>query len=252
MSGHSKWAQIKRSKGVADAKRGQAFTRLAREIIIAVRQGGPNPEANARLRLAIQKARDNNMPMDNIDRAIKRGSGPGEGVALQEFFMEGYGPSGVAIILSVVTDNRNRTVQEIRNAFQRGGGNLAESGAVSWMFENRGTITVQLPGSTDPDEVSLAAIDAGAEDVKPDKEFVEVYVTPKDLETVRKALEQKGYTISSSEIAMVPKTMVNLDEESALKTMKLLDRLEELDDVQHVYSNMEFSDAVLEKLHSKV
>ncbi|MBI2857954.1 MAG: YebC/PmpR family DNA-binding transcriptional regulator [Chloroflexi bacterium] len=251
MSGHSKWAQIKRSKGALDAKRGQAFTKLAREIIIAVRQGGANPEGNARLRLAIQKARDNNMPMDNIDRAVKRGSGTAEGQVLQEFTMEGYGPHGVAIMLEAVSDNRNRTVQEIRNAFMRGGGNLAESGAVSWMFENLGSITVDS-GDVDPDELGLAAIDAGATDVKTDQHYVEVHTTPKDLETVRKALEQKGYKISSAEVQMTPKTTVNLDEESALKAMKLIDRLEELDDVQRVFSNADFSDAILEKIHSRV
>ena len=251
MSGHSKWSQIKRSKGVLDAKRGQMFTKLAREIIIAVRQGGPDPEGNARLRLAIQKARDSNMPLDNIDRAIKRGSGTAEGMILQEFNMEGYGPSGVAIMLEVVSDNRNRTVQEVRNAFVRGGGNLAENGAVSWMFDNRGIITVQAE-EVDPDELGLQAIDAGAEDVRVDKQFIEVYTTPKDLETVRKALEQKGNKISSAEVQMVPKTTVNLDEEAALKALKLIDKLEDLDDVQHVYSNADFSDAVLEKIHSKV
>jgi YebC/PmpR family DNA-binding regulatory protein len=251
MSGHSKWSQIKRSKGVLDAKRGQVFTKMAREIIIAVRQGGPNPEGNSRLRLAMQKARDYNMPMENIDRAIKKGAGTAEGQILQEFNMEGYGTNGVAILVELVSDNRNRTVQEVRNAFVRGGGNLAESGAVSWMFEKRGIITVQTEG-IDPDELGLLAIDAGAEDVRVEKQFVEVNTTPKDLETVRKALEQKGYKVTSAETQMVPKTTVNLDEEPAIKILKLLDKLEDLDDVQHVYSNADFSDAVLEKIHSKV
>lgn len=249
MSGHSKWSQIKRSKGVLDAKRGQMFTKLAREIIIAVRQGGANPEGNGRLRLAVQKARDNNMPMDNIDRAIKRGSGTAEGLVLQEFNMEGYGPSGVAIMMEVVSDNRNRTVQEVRNAFMRGGGNMAESGTVSWMFENRGSIMVQSEG-VDADELGLAAIDAGADDVRVDKDFVEVNTSPKDLEKVRKALEEKAYKISSAEVQMVPKTTVNLDDEAAMKAMKLIDKLEDLDDVQRVFSNADFSDSVLEKLHS--
>ncbi|MEW6033958.1 MAG: YebC/PmpR family DNA-binding transcriptional regulator [Chloroflexota bacterium] len=251
MSGHSKWAQIKRQKGVADSRRGQLFTKLAREIIIAVKQGGPNPEGNARLRLAVQKARDSNMPFDNIDRAIKRGSGAGEGAALQEFVMEGYGPNGVAIMLEVVTDNRNRTVQEVRNAFSRGGGNLAETGSVSWLFETRGIITIQAR-DLDSDELGLMAIDAGAEDVKTEKGFVEVQTKPKDLEVVRRALEQKGTSVTSAEVTMVAKNTINLDEEAALKTLKLLDRLEELDDVQRVFSNLDFSEAVLEKLHSKV
>ncbi|MBI2854990.1 MAG: YebC/PmpR family DNA-binding transcriptional regulator [Chloroflexi bacterium] len=250
MSGHSKWAQIKRSKGVADAKRGQLFTRLAREIIIAVKQGGgPNPEGNARLRLAIQKARDSNMPLDNIDRAIKRASGAGEGAALQEFVVEGYGPNGVAIMVQAVSDNRNRTIGEVRNAFVRGGGNMAESGAVSWMFENHGVITIQ-PDGIDADELALMAIDAGAEDVKTDKNYVEIQTRPKDLEAVRKSLEQKNIKVSSAEVVMIPKTVVNLEDEAALKTLKLLERLEELDDVQQVYSNADFSDAVLEQMHS--
>lgn len=250
MSGHSKWATIKRSKGVTDARRGQMFTRLAREIIISARQGGPNPEGNARLRLAIQKARDNNMPMENIDRAIKRASGVGEGAALQEIALEGYGPGGVAVLAEVVTDNRNRTLQEVRNAFSHGGGNLAESGAVAWMFESRGCITIPAEKEKE-DDIVLLAIDAGAEDVKTEKGFLEVQTKPQEMEPTRKALEQKGITISSAEVLMVPKIVVDLDEKTAVKALKLLDHLEELDDVQRVFSNVDFSEAVLEKLHTQ-
>lgn len=246
MSGHSKWSKIKRQKGVDDAKRGQVFTKIAREIILAARQGGPRPEGNVRLRLAIQKARDNNMPHDNIERAIKKGSGELEGATLTEAVFEGYGPSGVAILVETMSDNRNRTLQEIRNAFSKHGGNLAESGAVSWLFDRRGVITVQ-PESLNPDDVGLMSIDAGAEDVKVEKGFMEIYTRPEELEKVRLALAEKNIPISSSELQMVPKTMAELEEKAAIQTLKLLDKLEELDDVQHVYSNADFAESVIDK-----
>ena len=246
MSGHSKWAQIKRQKGVADARRGQLFTKLAREIIVAVREGGSNPEANFRLRLAIQKARDNNMPLDNIDRAIKRGSGQTEGASLAEMVLEGYGPNGVAILVEALSDNRNRTLQDVRNIFTRHGGNLGESGCVAWLFDSRGLITVETDAQ-DAEELALEAIDAGAEDVKVESNYIEVYTKPEELEQVREALGQKNIHIASAEVSMVPKTMVELEEKAALKTLKLLDKLEELDEVQHVSSNADFSDDILEK-----
>jgi YebC/PmpR family DNA-binding regulatory protein len=246
MSGHSKWAQIKRQKGVADARRGQLFTKLAREIIVAVREGGSNPEANFRLRLAIQKARDNNMPLDNIDRAIKRGSGHAEGASLAEMVLEGYGPNGVAILVEALSDNRNRTLQEVRNIFTRHGGNLGESGCVAWLFDSRGVITVETDAQ-DAEELALKAIDAGAEDVKVENNYIEVYTKPAELENVREALEQKNIPIASAELSMVPKTIVELEEKAALQTLKLLDKLEELDEVQHVSSNVDFSDDILEK-----
>jgi len=246
MSGHSKWAQIKRQKGVADARRGQLFTKLAREIIVAVREGGSNPEANFRLRLAIQKARDHNMPLDNIDRAIKRGSGHAEGASLVEMTLEGYGPNGVAILVEALSDNRNRTLQDVRNIFTRHGGNLGESGCVAWLFDSRGLITVETDAQ-DAEELALEAIDAGAEDVKVESNYIEVYTKPEELEQVREALGQKNIPIASAEVSMVPKTMVELEEKAALKTLKLLDKLEELDEVQHVSSNADFSDDILEK-----
>jgi YebC/PmpR family DNA-binding regulatory protein len=246
MSGHSKWSTIKRQKGVADARRGQIFTKLAREIIVAVREGGDNPEGNFRLRLVIQKARDNNMPMDNIERAIKRGSGHAEGAILVEMTLEGYGPSGVAILVKAVSDNRNRTLQDVRNVFYRNGGNLGEAGCVAWLFDSRGVITVEA-NSQDAEELALKAIDAGAEDVKIEKDYIDIYTKPAELEKVRKALEAKNITIASAELSMIPKSTVEIEEKAALQTLKLLDRLEELDEVQHVSSNVDFSDAILEK-----
>jgi YebC/PmpR family DNA-binding regulatory protein len=249
MSGHSKWAQIKRQKGVADARRGQVFTKLAREIIVAVREGGTNPEANFRLRLAVQKARDSNMPLDNIDRAIKRGSGQAEGASLVDMVLEGYGPSGVAILVTALSDNRNRTLQDVRNIFTRHNGNLGEAGCVAWLFDSRGLITLEAKAK-DAEELALEAIDAGAEDVKVDNNYIEIYTKPEELEKVREALKQKKIAIASAEVSMVPKTTVELEEKAALQTLKLLDKLEELEEVQNVSSNADFSDAVLEKYQS--
>jgi len=246
MSGHSKWSTIKRQKGVADARRGQIFTKLAREIIVAVREGGDNPEGNYRLRLVIQKARDNNMPLDNIERAIKRGSGHAEGAALVEMTLEGYGPSGVAILVQALSDNRNRTLQEVRNIFTRNGGNLGEAGCVAWLFDSRGLITVETDGK-DAEELVLEAIDAGADDVKIEKDYIDIYTKPTELEKVREALEAKNITVASAELSMVPKSTIDMEEKAALQTLKLLDKLEELDEVQNVASNADFSDEILEK-----
>ncbi len=246
MSGHSKWSSIKHQKGVTDARRGQLFTKLTREIIVAVRQGGSSPEANFRLRLAIQKARDNSMPLDNIERAIKRGSGTMEGAALVEMVLEGYGPNGAAILVEALTDNRNRTLQDVRNIFSRHGGSLGESGCVAWLFDSKGLITIKT-NELDTEELALEAIDAGAEDVKVETSFVEIYTKLEELEMVRKALEEKNLPITSAELSLVPKTMVELEEKPALHTLKLLDKLEELDEVQRVSSNVDFSDSVLEK-----
>ena len=250
MSGHSKWASIKHQKGVADARRGQLFTKLTREIIVAARAGGSNTEANYHLRLAIQKARDNNMPLDNIERAVKRGSGEIEGAVLVEMFLEGYGPSGVAILVQALSDNRNRTLQEVRNAFSHHGGSLGESGCVAWIFDRRGVITVETVG-LDPDELGLQAIDAGAEDVKIENGYVEIYTKPEELEAVRTALEEKKVAIASAELSMVPKTTVELDEKAALQALKMLNKLEEVDEVQQVSSNAYFSDEILEKYQSQ-
>lgn len=246
MSGHSKWSSIKHQKGVTDARRGQLFTKLTREIIVAVRQGGSSPEANFRLRLAIQKARDNSMPLENIERAIKRGSGTMEGAALVEMVLEGYGPNGAAILVQALTDNRNRTLQDVRNIFSRHGGSLGESGCVAWLFDSKGLISIKT-SDLDTEELALEAIDAGAEDVKVETSFVEIYTKLEELEMVRTALEEKNLPITSAELSLVPKTMVELEEKPALQTLKLLDKLEELDEVQRVSSNVDFSDSVLEK-----
>ncbi|MDD5591653.1 MAG: YebC/PmpR family DNA-binding transcriptional regulator, partial [Dehalococcoidales bacterium] len=221
------------------------FTKLTREIIVAVREGGSNQETNFRLRLAVQRARDSSMPLDNIERAIKRGSGAVEGAALVEMVLEGYGPGGTAILLQALTDNRNRTLQTVRNIFTRGGGNLGESGCVAWIFSLKGLITVNAD-NLDADALALEAIDAGADDVKTEDGSVEIYTSPDQLEAVRVALEAKNITVASAEQSLVPSTTVELDEKSALQTLKMLDKLEELDEVQQVYSNADFPDAVLE------
>jgi len=249
MSGHSKWAQIKRQKGVADARRGQLFTKLAREIIVAVRQGGANLDGNFQLRLAVQKARDNNMPSDNIERAIKRGSGEAGASALTEVQFEGYGPSGIAVLVEALTDNRNRTVQDVRRLFTRHGGNLGENGCVSWLFASRGIITVESNAS-DAEEIALRAIDAGAEDVKTEKGYVEIYTQPQDLEKVRKVIEENEHVLSA-ELSLTPNTTMLLDESKAVQALNFLDELEALDDVQRVFSNIDFSEATLERLRSR-
>lgn len=246
MSGHSKWAQIKRQKGANDAKRGQIFTKFGREIMVAARQGGPDPEANFRLRLAIQRAREQNMPLENIERAIKRATGGAEGSALEETTYEGYGPSGVALYVEALTDNRNRTVAEVRNVFTRGGGSLGEAGCVGWLFDATGVITIE-PAGADGDELALMAIDAGADDVKVEEGYIEVYTQPQSLEAVRKALEKNGVKVTAAEISMVPKTTVPLAEKESLQTLRLMDKLEELDDVQRVYTNADIPDEVLKK-----
>jgi len=251
MSGHSKWSSIKHQKGVADARRGQLFTKLTREIIVVVRQGGSNAETNFRLRLAIQKARDNNMPLENIERAIKRGSGEIEGATLTEMVLEGYGPSGAAILIQALSDNRNRTLQDIRNIFSRSGGSLGESGCVAWLFEPKGLITIPV-SNLDAEELELQAIDAGADDVKLESNFVEIYTKLEDMEKVRATLEQQNLPIASSELIMISKNTVALDEKAALQTLKMLDKLEELDEVQHVTTNADFPNTILEKYQSRV
>ena len=251
MSGHSKWASIKHQKGVADARRGQLFTKLTREIIVAVRQGGADSDMNFRLRLAVQKARDANMPMDNIDRAIKRGSGETEGTTLIEMVLEGYGPSGAAILVQALSDNKNRTVQDVRNLFSRNGGNLGESGCVAWLFHSKGMIIVDTDVNDDPEELALQAIDAGAEDVNIETGYVEIFTTPEDFMTVRQKLEEDGIEIYSSEVTMIPQTTLDLEEKPALQNLRLLQKLEELDEVQTVSSNVHFTDDILEKFEAQ-
>lgn len=246
MSGHSKWSTIKHKKAITDQRRGAKFTKLAREIIVAAREGGGDPEMNFRLRLAVNNARNSNMPNDNIDRAIKKGAGTDAGgEQLHEVMYEGYAPGGAAILVQALTDNRNRTAAEIRSRFTKAGGNLAESGAVAWGFETKGTVRVSVDGLS-PDDLALEAVDAGAEDFTIDGNTVEFTASHADLAKLRTFLEQKtGVTIDTAEFAMVPKTTVLLEPAKAQQTIRLLESLEDLDDVQKVYSNADFPDEVL-------
>jgi YebC/PmpR family DNA-binding regulatory protein len=244
MAGHSKWAQIKRQKGVNDQKRGALFTRLTREIMQAARQGGPDPAANFKLRLAIQRARSANMPNDTIERAINKAVGGASEDQLDEVTYEGYGPGGTAILIAALTDNRNRTVSEVRHQFSRHGGSLGEAGSVSWQFEPRGILTIPLEGK-DPDEVALLAIDAGADDVEVQDGAIEVRTLPAALEPIRKNLESAGLPVENADFAMLPKTTLELDQPTAHLVLRLLEALEDLEDVQRVYSNAEFSDEAI-------
>jgi YebC/PmpR family DNA-binding regulatory protein len=244
MSGHSKWSTIKRQKGANDAKRGAMFTKVAREIAVAARAGGADPDANYRLRLAIDKARSINMPADNIKRAIERATGGADADQYEEVVYEGYGPGGVAILVEAATDNRNRTAAEVRSIFSKTGGQLAGSGAVAWQFEPRGVITVPRD-DTDADEVALAAIDAGAVDVDSDTDPIEIFTEPADLEHVRSTLESAGVNVEAAESAMLPKQTVALDAEHVRKAMRLVELLEDLDDVQRVTANVDIPDELM-------
>jgi YebC/PmpR family DNA-binding regulatory protein len=244
MSGHSKWSQIKRQKGATDAKRGAQFTKLGREIAIAARQGGAEPAANFRLRLAVQRARDANMPADTIERAIKRAVGSGDSAELEEITYEGYGPGGIAIMVEAMTDNRNRTAASIRSIFDRGGGNLGESGSVAWQFKARGEISVQARNGN-PEDIELAAIDAGAIDIVSDDGEIQVVTEREDLEVVRRALTEAGFEVSSAELSLVPENTVELDESRSTQALKLLDKLESDDDVQKVYTNADFAEEAM-------
>ena len=244
MSGHSKWSQIKRQKGANDAKRGAAFTKVAREIAIAARAGGGDPDANYRLRMAMDKARAINMPMDNIKRAIERAVGAGEGEQFEEIIYEGYGPGGVAILVEAATDNKNRTAADVRSMFTKAGGQLAGTGAVAWQFEPKGVIAVPRAG-VDADEIALLAIDAGADDVDTDTpETVEVYTAPGDLERVRKGLEAGGVKIESAQLTMHARNTVEVDVAHARQNLRLIENLEDHDDVQRVTANFEIPDEV--------
>jgi YebC/PmpR family DNA-binding regulatory protein len=244
MSGHSHWATIKRQKGAADAKRGQVFTKLAREIEIAAREAGGDPESNFRLRLAMDRARQSNMPKENIERAIKRGTGELKGEAIEEITFEGYGPQGTALIVEALTDNRNRTVSDERGAFSRHGGNLGSTGCVLWLFERKGYISIP-PSDGDAEDMALTAIDAGADDVKVDEDLVEVFTRVEELQQVRETLEYENVILDSVQLYWVPKTMVQLNDKATLQNMRLIEALEDLDDVQQVYSNLEISDQAM-------
>jgi YebC/PmpR family DNA-binding regulatory protein len=247
VSGHSKWSSIKHKKGAADAKRGKLFSKLSRALIVAAREGGPDPAANLALANAIEKARSYSMPKDNIERAIARGSGAdADAESFEQVVYEGYGPNGVAVIVEALTDNRNRTASDVRAAFSKHDGNLGGSGAVAWLFERRGLILVEADG-IDEDELTLAAADGGAEDIERDGSSFRVTAEPEALSTVREAIEQAGIAVESSELTMIPKTTVSLEDEGAAKkTLRLIDALEENDDVQEVYSNFDIPERVME------
>ncbi|HEX5284696.1 MAG TPA: YebC/PmpR family DNA-binding transcriptional regulator [Bryocella sp.] len=242
MSGHSKWATIKHKKGALDAKRGKIFTRLIKEIMVAAKAGGGDPDGNPRLRSAILAAKSENMPNDNITRAIKRGTGEIEGASYEDITFEGYGPGGVAIIVEVLTDNRNRAVSEIRHAFSKNGGNLGESGSVSYMFSKKGVIVV-AKSAADEDKLTEIVLDAGADDLNNDGDYWEILTSPKDFEAVRDAVKAAKIEPESAEVTMVPSTYQKLEGTQASAMMRLLETLEDLDDSQNVYSNFEMDEA---------
>ena len=246
MAGHSKWAQIKRKKGATDAKRGQLFSKLTRAIIVASREGGPDPAGNLALQNAIEKAREASMPKDNIERAIARGAGAaGDGTAYETVTYEGYGPAGVAVYVEAVTDNRNRTAADVRSIFTKSDGSLGESGSVAWLFERRAVVLVG--GDADEDELTMAAAEGGADDVVREGEVWRVTSAPEALAAVREAIEGAGFVVESAELTMVPRTTIELGEESAArKVLRLMDALEENDDVQDVYANFDIPERVLE------
>ena len=240
MSGHSKWHNIQAKKGKADAQRGAIFTKIGREIAIAVREGGANPESNGKLRDVIAKAKANNMPNDNIQRSIKKASGELSNVVYEEITYEGYAPGGVAIIVDTISDNRNRTASDIRHCFAKYGGNMGTTGSVGFMFDTRGVLVVERTPGMDEDELMMMALDAGAEDVRPDEDVVEILTDPNDFSEVREALEQQGLTFLSAEVQKLPQNTVAVtDPETVEKIQKMLDLLEESDDVQNVYHNAE-------------
>ena len=244
MSGHSKWSQIKRQKGANDAKRGAVFTKIAREISIAAREGGGDPDANYRLRLAIEKARGVNMPADNIKRAIDKAAGGAGADQYEEIVYEGYGPGGVALLVEVATDNRNRSAADVRSLFTKAGGQLGGAGSVAWQFEPRGVIAVTRD-SRDPDDIALAAIDAGADDVYTDSDPIEVVTDPGNLERLRTTLEDSGVKVESAEVTMQPKTPIEVDEQVARQNLRLIEALEDLEDVQRVTANFDLPAEVL-------
>jgi YebC/PmpR family DNA-binding regulatory protein len=246
MAGHSKWANIKHRKGAQDAKRGKIFTKLIKEITISARIGGADLEANARLRLAVDKAKQANMPKDNIERAIKKGTGDLDGVTYEEGTFEGYGPGGVAVIVEFMTDNRTRTVAEVRHAFNKYGGSLGVSGSVAFMFDRKGQIIFDM--SNDFDTIFEAALEAGAEDVKDDGDCIEVIVEPADYEAVRNHLSAQGLTYQSAEVTMIPQTMTAVSGSQAESLMKMIDVLEDNDDVQNIHANFDIDDEEMERL----
>lgn len=245
MSGHSKWSTIKRKKAAIDAKRGKIFTKLLREVTVAARIGGNDPTGNPRLRSAIQEARSNNVPNDNLERAIKKGSGDLEGASYEEISYEGYGPGGVAVLVDVMTDNRNRTVGEVRHLFSKHGGNLGENGCVGWMFDQRGYFMIES-GSMDEEAFMELALELGVDDISLENDGFELFTAPSDYLSTREALEERGVALAEGRLAKIPQNTVALDEQGAPKLLRLLDALEDQDDVQNVWANAEIDDAVME------
>ncbi|MDK2878807.1 MAG: hypothetical protein PWR06_1523 [Thermoanaerobacteraceae bacterium] len=243
MSGHSKWANIKHKKAKVDAQKGKIYTKFSKMIIVATREGGPDPNANSRLKDIIEKAKEANMPNENIMRAIKRGSGELGGADYEEIIYEGYGPGGAAILLDVMTDNRNRTAGELRHIFDKHGGNLGEAGCVAWMFDKKGLIIIEKDGNTDVDNIMMVAIDSGADDVEEQEDSIEITTSPEQYETVKKALEENNIKISSAEVTFLPKTTLSLSAKESESINRLLEALEDHDDVQNVYTNYEPSDS---------
>lgn len=250
MAGHSKWSNIKHKKAKSDEKRGKEFTKIAKEITIAVRTGGgSDPESNSKLKLAIQKAKTINMPNDNINRAIARGTGENESDSIEEIIYEGYAPAGVAVLLEIATDNRNRTASEIRHLFSKNNGNMGEGGCVAWMFKRTGLITINKENVNDEDEFMLMAIEAGAEDVKDDGDFYEILTSPDNFMEVKEELDKLNLDIDMADIIMLAENSVEVtDEETVRKILKLIDLFEDHDDVQNVYSNISVPDEIMEKL----
>ncbi|MCM8786751.1 MAG: YebC/PmpR family DNA-binding transcriptional regulator [Candidatus Omnitrophica bacterium] len=251
MSGHSKWASIKHKKGVADAKRGQLFTKLIREITVAAREGGGNPDTNPRLRTAIERARGANMPQDNIEKAIKKGTGELEGVNYETCTFEGYGPGGVALLIEALTDNKNRTSAEIRNVFSKKGGNMAGAGSVGWIFQKKGYFFIDKTQASE-DEIYSISIDAGAEDVLIQEKNYEIICDPKDFEKIKEAFNAKGIKPQTAEITLIPTSKVPVTEETAKELLALIEALEEHEDVQKVYANFDIPDDILEKIATEI
>lgn len=249
MAGHSKWDNIKHKKAKEDARRGKIFTKMARLIAVAAREGGPDPETNFKLRMAIDKAKSVNVPNENIERAIKRGIGEMESESYEEFYYEGYGPGGVAVMLAIMTDNRNRTAADIRHIFSRHGGNLGESGCVAWMFEKKGEIRIGASG-VDEDALMMAAVEAGAEDVEINDDEIVVLTEPESYQSVQQALSAGGWSIESAGVTMRPTNTVAVEGENAKKLLSLLDALQEHDDVQDVYANLDISEEVLQAIEN--
>lgn len=248
MSGHNKWSKIKRKKGESDAKKGKTFAKIIREITIAARSGGGDPDGNPRLRLALDKAREANMPTENAQRAIKKGTGELEGEAIEEFLLEGYGPGGVALLIEAMTNNRNRTISEVRHLLTKNGGNMGEAGCVNWMFAKRGILT--FPKSVGEEKLMEIALEAGAEDIQEGEDNFEVLTQPADLTKVQATCEKKGLKPTEANLQMVPQNTIHLEGENAAKMLKLIEALEDHDDVQNIHSNFDMDEAVMEKLTS--